>query len=425
MFEAIQSYLPMEWRRTVEFLGAPLWWIPEWNRTILHFSLFGNSAWDAALRWVFLLLPSAVLVVGVWVTMTALYTLPFRAERRAFVTAVFMSWWDAGRSIWFFWAGVARLLLVLVGWLWGLLRLAGRTVVQAVRVTFNSPFVLLDWTSRRYFKPGVPWIAFLLTLCWSALEATIFTYTLEPTLTEVLSNITGFDPNRAIVTPVLWLLLFFLIAGSFACVQVLAQAIKGRQIGQILQMTFVEFFVMFFEVTFLYRELIDAITPWIAQQTGGEVQLGLTSTIALAAFGWVGVRGMTWFLFGRYGTPALLAVLSRETLTDAETAAVVPPPPQPEVFKDAVAALKAETAWFKQEGKHLFELLSLPVLQLFAAAVNFPAVAVRSQPVFTLPFKSLNEVLASTPFAEANTGTRSGRRRPMASPETASQGGAV
>ncbi|HKI94632.1 MAG TPA: hypothetical protein VJ992_05020 [Gemmatimonadales bacterium] len=423
MFDAIQSYLPMEWRRTVEFLGAPLWWIPEWNRSILHFSLFGNAAWDAVLRWVFLLLPSALLVVGVWVTMTALYTLPFRARRRAFVTAVFMSWWDAGRSIWFFWAGVLRLLLVLVGWVWGLLRLAGRTIVQALRVTFNSPFVLLDWTSRRYFKPGVPWIAFLLTLGWSALEATIFTYTLEPTLTEVLSNITGFDPNRAIVTPVLWLLLFFLIAGSFACVQVLAQAVQSRKIGQILQMTFVEFFVMFFEVTFLYRELIDAITPWIAQQTGGDVQLGLVSTIALAAFGWVGVRGMTWFLFGRYGTPALLAVLSRETLTEAETAAVMPPPPQPAVFKDAVDALKAETQWFKQEGKHLFELLSLPVLQLLAAAVNFPAVAVRSQPVFTLPFKSLSEVQAATPFAEPISSTRSSRRRTVTRAEPASQGG--
>ena len=35
-------------------------------------------------------------------------------------------------------------------------------------------------------------------------------------------------------------------------------------------MVIVESAVMFFEVIFLYRELIDAITPWIAQQSGGE-----------------------------------------------------------------------------------------------------------------------------------------------------------
>ena len=35
MLEAIQSYLPPEWQRTVEFLGAPLWWIPPWQDKVL------------------------------------------------------------------------------------------------------------------------------------------------------------------------------------------------------------------------------------------------------------------------------------------------------------------------------------------------------------------------------------------------------
>jgi hypothetical protein len=248
----------------------------------------------------------------------------------------------------------------------------------------------------------VPWIAFLLTIAWSALEATIFTYTLLPTTIEVLSNITGFDPNRAVVAPILYLFLFMLIAGSFACIEVLAQAIKNRKAGQIVQMVFVEFFVMFFEVMFLYRELVDAVSPWIAQQTGGEVQLGLVGTLALASIGWVGIRGMTWFLFGRYGTPALLAVLSRETLAqhaEDKQPSLAGMPAQPQVYAHAVAALKAEVAWFKQEGRQMFELLTLPVLQLLAAAINFPVVAVRSHPAFVLPFNSLDEVLSATPFA--------------------------
>jgi hypothetical protein len=349
----------------------------------------------------------ALLLAGVWVTFLSLYTIPFRADRGRFVTTMTLAWWDAGRSIWFFWSGVVRLLVVAAGWVWGFLRLLMRMGLQMVKGAFQSPFMMLDWSSRRYFKPGVPWLAFLLTLGWSALEATIFTYTLLPTLVEVLSNITGFEPNRAVVAPVVYMLLFLLIAGSFACVEVLAQAIRARKVGQILQMAFVEFFVMFFEVVFLYRELIDAVTPWIAQQTGGEVQLGLVSTLSLAAFGWVGIRGMTWFLFGRYGTPALLAVLSRETLAQgADSAPLEKMPSAVPVYQQAVTALKAETAWFHQEGRAVFELLTLPVLQLLAAAVNFAVVAVRSQPMFVLPFKDLDAVMAATPFAGSEAAVR-------------------
>ena len=47
----------------------------------------------------------------------------------------------------------------------------------------------------------------------------------------------------------------------------------------------------------------------------------------------------------------------------------------------------------------MFELLSLPVLQLFAAALNFAVVTVQSRPMFMLPFKSLDDVLHATPGA--------------------------
>lgn len=410
MFETIQSYIPAEWQRTVEFLGAPFWWIPEWQATVLAFVLYGDGLFDTILRRTFLLLPTLVLVVGLWVSTASLYTLPFRAERSRFVTTMAFTWWDAGRCLWFFWTGALRFVVVLVGWVWSSLRLGGKLIVQGLHQVLRSPFVALDWTARRYFKPGMPWVAFLLTLGWSALEATIFTYTLLPTLMEVLANITGFDPNRAIVTPILWMLLALLIAGSFACIDVLAHAVRDKKVGRIVQMMFVEFFVMFFEVVFLYRELVDAITPWIAQQTGGAVHLGLTATLSLAVFGWIGIRGMTWFLFGRYGTPAILSVLSRETLTYNEDTAPGTPARQPAPFRDAVHALKAETAWFKQEARSVFELVTLPVLQLLAAAINFPVVAVRGEPLFSLPFRKLDEVLAATPVPAADNEGRGKRR---------------
>jgi hypothetical protein len=47
----------------------------------------------------------------------------------------------------------------------------------------------------------------------------------------------------------------------------------------------------------------------------------------------------------------------------------------------------------------MFELLSIPVMQLLAAALNFAVVVMQSRPVFALPFKSMDEMLIATPFA--------------------------
>ena len=252
---------------------------------------------------------------------------------------------------------------------------------------------------RGYFQPGVPWVAFMVLTVWCAIEATVFTFTLQPTLVEVFGSLTGFDPNPRIMAPLLWMFLFLLVAGSFACVQVVTEAVKSKKIGTIVQMLVVESAVMFFEVIFLYRELIDAITPWIAQQSGDSVRLGLGATLALASFGWLGVRGMSWFLFGRFGTPALLAVLSRQSIEHAGTARPAASSPQPELWRAPINALKAETAWFHEEAKRMFELVTLPVLQLLAAAINFAVIVVQSRPMFVLPFNSLEDVLEATPMS--------------------------
>lgn len=397
MFESMQTLVPSEWQGTFSFLTAPIAWIPQWHVRMVNFAWYGNSLSEVLLKRVLVLMPVFLVLAATWSTMASLYTLPFRPNRGKFMTALLMGWWDTGRSIWLFWAGMVRLVVVVVGWVWATLRLVFQLVVAAIKGTFRSPLVLLDWTSRNYFKPGVPWVAFLALMLWCAVEATIFMYTLSPTLSEVLAGITGYEPNPALMAPLLWLFLFFLILGSFACIHVLNQAIQSRKIGEIVQMVFVELSVMFFEVIFLYRELIDAITPWIAQQTNEGLRLGLASTLALASFGWVGVRGMTWFLFGRFGTPALLAVLARDTLKQDTQPFAGPSATQPDLWRGPISALKEEVAWFKDEARTAFALLSLPVLQLFAAAVNMVVVVIRSRPLFQLPFTSLEEALAHTP----------------------------
>jgi len=403
MFQSVIDLFPAEWRGAVTALAAPVRWLPEWQSIVLT-SMNGQHPAVIALAALALLMPVLLLIAGMWSTMVSLYTLPFRSGRGTFVTSLLMAWWDAGRCIWLYWTGAARLMMALAGWFLGAIRFVLLTIRNTVLWLLRSPLAMLDWTSRRYFQPGVPWIAFLVLLLWSGVEATVFTFTLQPTLNEVFGGLTGFEPNPRIMAPLLWVFLFMLIAGSFACVQVLTEAVKNRRVSEIVQMALVESAVMFFEVIFLYRELIDAVTPWIAQQSGGEVRLGLVSTILLASFGWVGVRGMSWFLFGRFGTPALLAILSRQTISQDGGVSSVPEPVTNEMWRAPVAALKKEVAWFDEEGKRLFELLTLPVLQLLAAAINFAVVVVQSRPAFALPFKSMDEMLASNPFGAARVG---------------------
>ena len=163
---------------------------------------------------------------------------------------------------------------------------------------------MLDATSPR---PDVPW-ALVLLIVWSAVEATIFTVTLRPTMSELLADLTGYEVNPIALVLVLWFFLTIIIAGSFACIQVLQDAIAAQQIGNLVQMIVVQIAVAMFQVLFLYRGLVDEFTPWLAQQ---GVTLGLASTLGLSFLGWLGVRGMTWYLFGRSGAPALIAVLNR------------------------------------------------------------------------------------------------------------------
>jgi hypothetical protein len=146
---------------------------------------------------------------------------------------------------------------------------------------------------------------------------------------------------------------------------------------------------------FLYREMVDAMTPWLAQQ---GVTLGVVGTLGLAFFAWVGVRGMTWFLFGRFGAPALIGLLGRQAFGSEHGAVPAGATGLGDFWRGPLGALKAEREWFKKEARELFELVSLPVLQVVAAALNFGFVIFVGRPHFSLPFRSIDDVLASTPF---------------------------
>lgn len=399
MQEAVGSAQNEQWLSILAQLKDVVWagvtMILEWQAYLFQ-QLFAGSFWAVVGKVLLLLPPAAVLVAGAWGTLFSAFTIPFRLGRFvSLLRGLLMSWWDGLRMAWFYWAGLLRFLVVLIGWVWGLLKLSVQLVWGTIKGAVTSPLAMLDATSRR---PGVPWPAFFLLVVWSAIEATIFTFTLRPTMAELLADLTGYEVNAVFLVLILWLFLWVLIAGSFACIQVLNDAIKSRQFGQIIAMVLVEFAVALFEVLFLYRELVDAITPWLAQQ---GVTLGVFGTIGLSLFAWVGVRGMTWFLFGRFGTPALIGLLGRTALGEEFATAHGGAQPTLDFWKGPINALKAEREWFKKEGKEVFELMSLPILGLLAAGFNFLIVLVMGKPHFSLPFRSIEEVLASTPFAGA------------------------
>jgi hypothetical protein len=374
-----------------DWVMAGLAWIVPFQARVFNFVLQGDSFWALAGMAILLALPAGVFVAGIWGTMVSLYTIPFRLGRSVtLLQSIALAWWDALRMVWFYWAGLGKFLFVMVGWVWGMLKLGVQLVWGTLKGAITSPLAMLDATSRR---PGVPWGAFILLLVWSAVEATIFTFTLKPTMSELLADLTGYEVNALALSLILWVFLGIIIAGSFACIQVLNEAIKERQTGNIVFMILVEISVAMFEVLFLYRELVDAMTPWLAQQ---GIQLGVIGTIGLAFFGWVGVRGMTWFLFGRFGAPALLAVLSRQPMgiEGASHAAAT----THDYWKGPIAALKAEREWFRKEAREVFELASLPVLQGVAAGLNFLFVVFTGRPHFALPFKSIDDVMAATHF---------------------------
>jgi hypothetical protein len=147
----------------------------------------------------------------------------------------------------------------------------------------------------------------------------------------------------------------------------------------------IEIFVVFFEVMFLYREMVVTFTPWFAERPA--------TTIAAATGGWIGVRALTWFLFGQYGTAPLIAFISRRPLMSPENRAIPSTTvAMPNWWEAPLHDFKSELEWLHAKSDRLLEYLALPVLHVVAAAVNFGMVLVASRPVFQLPFKHLEEI---------------------------------
>jgi len=383
-----------QWQEILRILLIPLVWILPFQKSILNFFLHSSSAWAAIGKYLFLFFPVILLLGAVWCTQLSIYTLPFRSKRVNFVSTLLLAWWDAARAVWLFWVGLFRLVIVVLGWIFSVLRLAVKFVVVALKHILVAPFAMTGRMTRSFFRPGVPWIAFLILVFWCMLESGIFTFVLMPTISEVLMDIVGTEQVSPFTMPLLYVFLLILIMGSFAALQALADAIRTKKIKLIIQMLIIELIVMGFEVMFLYRELVDAITPWIVQQTG--MRVGIFFTLSVASFGWIAIRGMTWFLFGQYGTPPLLALISRRPVEQPAGGTREYVPEAADLsrwWQRPIQDFKNEIDWLHRKFNELLEFLTLPILQVLAAILNFCMILLTARPVFNLPFKALKDVM--------------------------------
>src|SRR6266566_3643662 len=362
MIDRIIGKLPEAWRGPAELVAAPIAWVPVLQQTLMSFFFEPQPGWMAALKYIFLLFPVLLGVVAVWSTGLSVYTLPFRSGRTRFVSLVLLAWWDAALAVWLYWVGMVRV----------------------VRDVVGTPFAMSSMLMRGYFKPGVPWLGFMMVLLWGALEAAVFTHTLEPRITTLVADLSGSDESRFTV-PILYAFVLALVLASFACVQALVDAARTKDPRFIAQIIGIELFTICFEVMFLYRGLVEVTMPWIAKDNGAAV--------ATAAVGWLGVRGLTWFLFGQYGTPPLLALIARRPLTEVEAphSSMRSEP----FWRLAMDDFRRDLDWLHIKSDEMLELLALPVVHLLGAALNFAMILTASRPVFNLPFRSLKEVTES------------------------------
>jgi hypothetical protein len=385
MIDRIIGKLPEAWRGPAELVAAPIAWVPVLQQTLVSFFFDPQPGWMAALKYVFLLFPVLLGVIAVWSTGLSVYTLPFRSSRTRFISLVLLAWWDAALAVWLYWVGMVRVAGVVVGWALGIARLAVRLVMGFLRDIVGTPVAMSGMLVRSYFKPGVPWLAFVMLLLWCILEAAVFTYTLEPRITTLVNDLSGSDDARFTV-PILYVMILALVMASFACVQALINAVRTKDPRFIAQIIGIELFTIFFEVMFLYRGVVEVTMPWIAKDNGAMV--------ATAAVGWFGVRGLTWFLFGQYGTPPLLALIARRPLTDADAPQASGMRSEP-FWRLAMDDFRRDLDWLHIKSDEMLELLALPVVHLLGAALNFAMILTASRPVFNLPFRSLKEVTES------------------------------
>ena len=360
--------------------------------------------WLATAKRLFLLLPALGFIFCCYAMMFSLLTVPFRAQRSDYIRLIVLSWWDYCRALFSFWGGIGKFVFCLFGWIFSLLRIVFWGTWLSFQDVALAPLRVGGDVYSNYFRPGLPWVALSLLIGWSLLEALIFTIFVSPLVIDVIAGTTGGTYEEHFIRIPLFIVLFVFVLGSYSLVEVLARAIDKGKIGQIIIIFMFEIFAAGFEVVFLYREFVDALVPWFAQHAGDDFQLGIVGLLAIATFAWLGIRGLTWFLFGSSGAPAVIAIVQRSSMAGAK-------PPMPtqkamdaaklnklEYITTAIANLKNDLDWLHRTGDEIISAFALPPLQIVASCVNFFTLIINGKHVFKLPFTNIQDIFVARNF---------------------------
>jgi|SRR5579859_1906870 len=370
--------------------------------------------WVMAAKRTFLLLPVGAIILSLWASIVCLLSIVIRMKRVEFFKAFLVTWWDLGKAIFAFWGGFFRFLFVLLNTIYAFLRILVTGIWFFIQDVLLVPFRVIKTVAINISAPGLPWIAVTLTAVWCLVEAFIFTYVMTPLVMDTLANLTGGELTERIIRIPLFLFLLFLILGSYAVLSNFVDALKSRQYGTIIKITAVECVAILVEVMFLYRELVDSLVPWFAQHASQNFDLGIFGTLAIATLAWLGIRGMTWFLFAAHGVPVITAIIQGRGLKATEAG-------QRAQLKDTLAYtvgfyynIKTNMDYVSEKGDELLGAFILPPLQVVSAFINFLTLLVAGHHIFFLPFKSIRDVMHASEVIQS-VNDKKGRKSKAAS----------
>ena len=350
----------------------------------------GEGAWLMAAKRLLLLVPVSAIILACWASVVSVISIPIRSNRAEFITALFVTWWDLGKSILSFWGGMLRFVAELLTAMLAVVRMFIVAIWALVYDILLMPFTFLRQLARNVVRSPIPWIAVTLTLVWCVVETTIFTYVMSPVVIDTFSNITGESLKEAFIRVPLAVFLFFIVMGSYAVLSTFVDSFKSKSFQQIIGIGVIEVIVLFVEVVFLYREFVDSLVPWFAQYSS-NFELGIFWTLAISCFVWFGIRSLSWFLFAAHGTPTIMAVIQGRGVDFGENVAT-PRIRLLEISDGYWKRTQQESGLIKQRGEALLASFMLPPLQLVAAAVNFCTLCLLNKHLFSLPFENLDSI---------------------------------
>ncbi len=363
----------------------------------------GNPTTLLVAKRLLLLLPVLGFVFCCWMTVGSLASLPFRSDRNRHVSSMLSTWWDFGRAVVNFWGGSLKFLYVAVGSLIGLFRILVLGMLLFTQDVLFFPLRVAKEAGQEYFRPGIPWIAVIMTLGWCALEAGVFTYVTMPMVTDVMSAIHDGTISSQTLPIVLYCMMLAFVLGSYAILSSWGEVIKNKNVPKIIQIGIFESFVMLFEVLFLYREFVDALVPWLNQYTSGGTSIGLVPILAISTFAWLGIRGMTWFLFASAGTPTIMAIIQRTGIPGVKSLSTGRSTGGMSSIRSSLDNIRKEMGWVQDKGEELLAAFILPPLQIVGACINFCVLLFQGKHMFILPFTSTKDLIANKPLVEKIT----------------------